>query len=554
MKNIFFKKVFLIVFLSVSFFAFTGSKSKPGDDIYDRINKNLEKFGKVYREISLNYVDEINTDRFVKAGIDGMLSTLDPYTGFYDESNSGEIDLITNGKYGGVGISVGTRGDNIVITDVMNGYEAQRRGLKIGDKVVTVDGQVVSPLMINELFKIVRGTPGTPLFIQIEREGEVLDFNLTREEIIITNVSYFGYIGDEQEGIGYFKLERFTSNTENEVDNVIKILKTRGNLNGLIIDLRNNTGGLLDAATGLLNKILPRNSLITIVKGNKIDSEKKVFSTQEPLISNDIPVVVLINENTASASEIVAGAIQDLDRGVIVGEKSFGKGLVQVVRSIGDNAQLRITTSRYFTPSGRWIQSKDYFKENLGGVFLNSREFTQDVFRTLNNRTVYAYGGITPDIEVNLMGESEVHRELARNDMFFKFASNHLSRNPISQVFNSDENTFEEFKTFLRSNGFVFRSEADKKISELRELANSKSFSAEFMNNLSMLEAEVETKELQELETYRNEILRSIEAEINKRIIEEFEQVKASLNSDMQLFEAIQIIKDRERYNRILGK
>lgn len=554
MKNRSIPKIFILAFAAVTFFAVTGLKSKPGDDIYDKINKNLEKFGKVYREISLNYVDEIDSDKFVKAGIEGMLSTLDPYTGFYDELSFNEIDLVTNGKYGGIGISVGVRGSHIVITDVMNGYEAQRRGLKIGDKLVTVDGQVVDPATMTDLNKIVRGTVGTPLFLQVERDGTVLDFNLTREEIILKNVSYFGFIGDESEGIGYFKLDRFTSNTENEVDNVIKTLKSRRELNGLIIDLRNNTGGLLDAASGLLNKILPRNSLVTIIKGNRPDSEKKVFSNQEPLISPNVPVVVLINENTASASEIVAGAIQDLDRGVIVGEKSFGKGLVQVVKNIGDNSQLRITTSRYFTPSGRWIQSKDYFKENQGGVFSNTREFSQQEFKTLNNRIVYAYGGITPDIEVNLMGESEIHRELSRNDMFFKFASYYLDRNPLTQVFKSDERTFDEFLSFLNQNNFVYRSEADKKLSELRSLASGQSYSQEFLDKLSILESEIESKEQQDLVMFKNEILRSIEAEINKRVIEEFEQVRASLDSDMQLFEAIQIIKDSERYNRILGK
>lgn len=554
MKNRSIQQIFILAIAVLSYFAISGFNSKPGDDIYDRINKNLEKFGKVYREISLNYVDEIDSDRFVKAGIEGMLSTLDPYTGFYDESSFNEIDLVTNGKYGGIGISVGVRGNNIVVTDVMNGYEAQRRGLKIGDKLVTVDGQVVNLESITELNKIVRGTVGTPLFLQVERDGVVLDFNLTREEIILKNVSYFGFIGDESEGIAYFKLERFTSNTENEVDNVIKTLKSRRELNGLIIDLRNNTGGLLDAASGLLNKILPRNSLITIIKGNRPESEKKVFSTQEPLITANIPVVVLINENTASASEIVAGAVQDLDRGVIVGEKSFGKGLVQVVKNIGDNSQLRITTSRYFTPSGRWIQSKDYFKENQGGVFKNIREFSQQEFKTINNRIVYAYGGITPDIEVNLMGESEIHRELSRNDMFFKFASYYLDKNQLTQAFKSDDRTYEEFKSFLNLNGFVYSSEADKKLNELRTLASGQSYSQEFLDKLNLLETEIESKEQQDLVTYKNEILRSIDAEINKRVIEEFEQVKASLDSDMQLFEAIQIIKDAERYNRILGK
>lgn len=485
MRNKFFSKVFLISFFVYSVVASSKLNSKPPDDIYDRINRNLQKFGEVYREVTLNYVDEINTDMFMRAGIEGMLSTLDPYTGFYDEVNANEIDLITNGKYGGIGITVGVHGNSVVITDVMNGYEAQRRGLKIGDKIITIDGKEINPSMYNELNKIVRGTVGTPLFVQIKRDDEIIDFNLTREEIILKNISYYGYIGDEQTGIGYFKLDRFTANTANEVDNVIKTMKSTGDLKGLIIDLRNNTGGLLDAATGLLNKILPKNSLITIIKGRKPESEKKIFSTEDPLVSPEIPLVVLINGNTASASEIVAGAVQDLDRGIIVGEKSFGKGLVQVIKNIGDDAQLRITTSRYFTPSGRWIQTKNYFKENEGGVFINTREFSQQEFKTLNGRTVYAFGGITPDIEVNLMSESDIHKELSRNDMFFKFASYYLDKNPLSGVFKVDENTFIEFKSFLAQSGFEYHSKVEKELAELKNLAVEQTYSEEFISSIS---------------------------------------------------------------------
>ena len=397
----FVKPLILIVFLT-SFNGFVlADGGKPQDDIYDKINKNLDEFGNVYKEIALNYVDDIDLDKFVKAGINGMLSTLDPYTVFYDEDSRDQIDLITTGKYGGVGITVEIRDSIMRVTDVMSGYEAQRKGVRRGDKIIEIDGKSTQNMDVTNLRYSIRGPIGSDIQFKVDRDGNILNFTLTREEISLKNVSYYGYLNGE-DGIGYIKLDRFTRNAENEVEGIIKSLKSSGNLRGLVIDLRDNGGGLLDAATGILNKLVKKNSLLLITKGKQKDSEKKYFSKEDPLVGDEVPLVVLINENTASASEIVAGAIQDLDRGVIVGSKSFGKGLVQQILDINNNSELKITNSRYFTPSGRWIQSKDYFTENKSGVFMNKEEFSQKEFRTLNGRTVYANGGITPDVEIDV--------------------------------------------------------------------------------------------------------------------------------------------------------
>ena len=409
------------------FIFFAGLKPhNPNDDIYDKINKNLDEFGNVYKEVALNYVDELDMDKFVKAGIDGMLSTLDPYTVFYDEDSRDQIDLITTGKYGGIGITVELRDSVLKVSEVMNGYEAQRKGLRRGDEIIAIEGERITALNINSLRSVIRGPVGSQVSLTVDRDGSKLDFTLTREEISLNNVSYHGFLPGDGNGIGYIKLDRFTRNAENEVENILKDLKASGNLRGIILDLRNNGGGLLDAATGILSKLVKKNSLLVITKGREGDSEKKYFSKEDPLIGDEIPIVVLINENTASASEIVAGAIQDLDRGVVVGTKSFGKGLVQQIKDVSNNSQLKITNQRYFTPSGRWIQSKDYFTENKSGVFKNKEEFLQKEFRTLNGRTVYANGGITPDVEVGVIEESEVHNALANKDMFFLYANYYI--------------------------------------------------------------------------------------------------------------------------------
>lgn len=543
----------LILIMIFTAFAGVYADPKPGDDIYDKINKNLDEFGNVYKEVALNYVDDIDMDKFVKAGIDGMLSTLDPYTVFYDEGSRDQIDLITTGKYGGVGITVEIRDSILRVTDVMSGYEAQRKGLRVGDKIIEIDGKSTVDMDVSKLRYAIRGPVGTPIQVKIERDGNVLDVTLVREEISLKNVSYSGYL-KQAEGIGYIKLDRFTRNAENEVETIIKDLKTSGNLKGIILDLRNNGGGLLDAATGILNKLVKKNSLLVITKGRERDSEKKYFSKEDPLVGEEIPIVVLINENTASASEIVAGAIQDLDRGVVVGSKSFGKGLVQQVKDINNDTQLKITNSRYFTPSGRWIQSKDYFTENKSGVFLNKEEFSQKEFRTLNGRTVYANGGITPDLEVDVTPESEVHQALLSNDMFFKYANYYLETHPGTTSFVVDEAVYQDFRNYLSSAGFNYESKAEKKINELKNMAGDKEFSSEYMTYLDKLIQEVDNAETGELEKAKEEIMRSISEEINKRLVEEFAQIEATFSTDKQLQSAVNLINNPSEYYRLLSR
>ncbi|MCX6165718.1 MAG: S41 family peptidase, partial [Ignavibacteriae bacterium] len=342
-------------------------------------------------------------------------------------------------------------------------------------------------------------------------------------------------------------------NSESEVENTLKTFKTQNNLKGVILDLRNNGGGLLDAAIGILNKFTEKNSFLLTTRGNSKESEKKFFSKENPIIPKDIPFAILINQNTASASEIVAGAIQDLDRGVIVGSKSFGKGLVQNIKDLSSESRLKITTSRYFTPSGRWIQEKNYFKENKSGVFLNTETLQQTEFKTLNGRLVYANGGITPDIEIKLEPESEIHSALLMKDMFFRFAIYYLESHPNLKIFNCTDNIFEEFKNFVYSKNFFYKSEADKKIDELKQIGTKKSFSSNYYEYLSRLEKEISNEKSGELDNAREELKRGIEAEIDKMIITEAEQIAATFDTDKQLQEAIKVLKDRNVYNKILG-
>ncbi|MCU0372463.1 MAG: S41 family peptidase [Ignavibacteria bacterium] len=545
-------KTVKIFILFVLFIAAEVSTAQYKEDVYYNISKNMEIFGEVYKEILANYVDNINSDKFFEAGINGMLSTLDPYTVYYNENDQSSLDLITAGKYGGIGITITAKDSLFIITDVMNGYEASRKGIRNGDILKEIDGTPLSAKTTEDIRKRVRGQVGTKLNLKIERDGEKIDFSLVREEIILKDISYSGFIKDSK-NTAYIKIDRFGSNSDNEFINAIKTLKSQKEISSLIIDLRNNGGGFLNAAIGILNTLVEKNNLLLTTRGNKKDSEVKYFSKQEPLVGTDVPIVVLINSGTASASEITAGALQDLDRGVIVGTKSFGKGLVQNVRDLDYNTHIKITTARYFTPSGRWIQSKDYFLENKQGVFYNTNSFEKKEFFTLNGRTVSANGGITPDVEIKISGESDIHFALLLKDMFFKYSNHYLLNNPGIKIFKADEQIFSDFRNFIIQNGFDYLSPAEKKLNELRKIAEEKSINGKTETYIAELGNIINSHEESELENAKGEILRTIENEINKRIITEKEQIEAALDNDLQIQEAISIISDTARYRNILN-
>ncbi|MGB9695701.1 MAG: S41 family peptidase [Ignavibacteria bacterium] len=542
----------ILLLLTFSLSSLSVSSLHSSDDIYDRINKNMTLFGQIYKEITLNYVDQIDVDKFFRAGIEGMLGTLDPYTVYYDSKSKGIVDLITAGRYGGIGISIKLKDSLIRIMDVMHGYEAERKGLRIGDIIREVDGVNVTNMEVDRIRYLIRGTPGTTVNLRIQREKDLIDFSLTRETIQLKNISYSDFVGDKQDGIAYIRLDRFTNTTTNEVDNILRNFKATNNLKSLIIDLRNNGGGVLEAAIGTLEKLVAKNSLLLITRGNSKDSERKYFSKEEPIISSSIPIVILVNENTASASEIVAGAIQDLDRGVIIGTKTFGKGLVQQIKDLDNEAKLKITTARYFTPSGRWIQEKDYFKDNKAGVFLNTEQFLKQEYKTLNGRSVIAKGGIVPDIEVKVKAESELHSALLMRDMFFKFANYYLTKHPDVSVFNCTEDVYQEFLSFIFQQGFEYKSSIDRKLEEIRNLATEKGYTESFLNTLTSLTNQSLIEKQAEFVAAKAEISRSIEEEINKRIITEKEQIEATFGNDIQLQQAISILKNLDYYYSLL--
>ncbi len=543
--------LFKLIPLAILFLVIAGAKPGGGDDdIYTETNRNMDVFGKLYKEIALNYVDEIDADKFMKAGIDGMLGTLDPYTNFLDESRKDEVELITTGKYGGVGIIIGLKDSAIVITEILEGYSAQKEGLRKGDKIIEVDGIRLEGKKLGDIRALVKGTPGTKVQVKVDRSGEETEFSLTREEINLKNVTYKGVL---ENGIGYVKLERFNKYAESEMVDALTEIKSKGELRGLILDLRDNPGGLLEASVTILDKFVDKGNLLLTTRGRKEDSEHKYFSTQTPIIGRDVPMVVLVNQNTASASEIVAGAIQDLDRGVILGTKTFGKGLVQVYTPLSYGNQLKITNQKYFTPSGRWIQSKNYFKENKYGVFKPNPYFNQTVFKTLAGRTVYAEGGIMPDTVVNGTDDNELIIGLINQNMYYKFADKYVNEHPAPVSFEMSEELLSEFYSFLNQEQFEYSSRAEAKLAELKSILNEKSYSDRVKQFVDELELELRSERLRDFEKSKPVMKQELTKEILTKYSKPYKEImEAGLDNDIQLHAALGIIMNHGLYEEFL--
>ncbi len=521
------------------------------NDLFLRIYKGIDIFGRVYKEIATNYVDEIDPDRFMRAGIDGMLKTLDPYTVYIGEKENGEIDLVTTGKYGGVGITIGMRDGIITVVNLIEGFSAAKQGIQVGDRILEVDGSGLTGVSFDEVRSLVRGAPGTELRMKIDRDGEAspLEFVLVREEIPVRNVTYSGFV---QNGIGYVRLERFSRTAGDDLRNALKELKSKGTIKGLILDLRDNPGGLLDMAVDVTAKFLPESSLVVSTRGRRSDADRSYYTSEKPMYA-DGPLAVLVDRGSASASEIVAGAIQDLDRGVIVGTRTFGKGLVQTITRLSENTSLKITTGRYFTPSGRSIQEVDYFNRMKDGRVTVVPDSLRKEYRTAHNRSVFEGGGVKPDSTVVLEESNRLLVELNRKAMFFKFANRYAAKKKsIPESFEVTDALLNEFGVFLKERHFTYNEDAESKISELKETAKEGRYGKKFFETIGQLEAAVQAEKERAFERYKKELKTTLKLEIIGRIRGEKARIEASLEDDHQLDIAMALLKGKNVYDFLL--
>lgn len=546
-KIFFFGFGLLVLTLFVRFELFQLQK----DDIFFKIDKSIDIFGKIYKEVLLNYVDEVDPEKFMRAGIKGMLSELDPYTVFIDEKHREDVDALTTGKYGGIGVSISKFDDQIVITKVLKNYPADMAGIKVGDVIIEIDDIPTKDKSLDEVRTYMIGKPGTPIKLKISREGfeNILTFEITRAEIEVKNITYYDFIDD---GIAYIKLERFSRNAGEELRKAIKNLQIRGEIKGLILDLRDNPGGLLDAAVDVVEKFVPEGSLIVSTRGRKPDALRNYYSNEKPTLP-DIPLCVIVNNSSASASEIVAGAIQDLDRGVIIGTKTFGKGLVQTISYLSYNTFLKITTAKYYTPSGRCIQEIDYFHKP-DGVFISKPDSEQKVYKTKNGRIVYAQGGIMPDTVVPETKRSDFVESLAQKRLFFKFANLFAIRyKTLPENFKIDEQILEQFKKFVEKNNFAFRDSFEINLEKAVAYAKKQGYQNGYLETIEFTLNKVKTQKIDYFNLYRDEIARELMREILARYKYEDELIAWGLSNDVQVKTAIAILKEKKTYNSILS-
>jgi carboxyl-terminal processing protease len=547
MKKI--KKYALILLLS-----FASIFSVGFVDNYFEISKNLDIFSSLYKELNIYYVDETDSGDLMKTAIDAMLESLDPYTTYIPESEKEDFEFMTTGQYGGIGAVITKKGDWVYVSEPYEGFPADKAGLIAGDKFVEIAGKSVEGKSTEDVSKVLKGEPNTSVKVLIEREGvkKPFEVEITRQEIKLNSVPYYGMVSDS---IGYIKTRSFTRNISKEVSDAYNELNSDNQLKGLVLDLRSNPGGLLNEAIKMSNLFIDQGQEIVFTKG-KVKEWDKSYKTRSTALDTSMPLVVLINRSSASASEIVSGAIQDLDRGVVLGQRSFGKGLVQQTRKLSYNAQLKVTTAKYYIPSGRCIQALDYSSRDEDGSVGKTPDSLRTEFKTLvNKRTVYDGGGITPDIEIEPHKYSNILRSVISKRHIFNFANSFRSNNDSissAKTFVVTDAIYDDFKQFLNDKEYEYETKTEKTISSIKKDAEKEKYLEDLEEELEALTLKMEQSKNNDIERFKDEIIEVLEAEIATRYYYQKGKIEATLKHDEELAEAINVLNDLEKYNAIL--
>jgi len=539
------KTIHLIVFfLLIVFSALIIGASQSS--IYSSISKNLTLLGQIYKEVSINYVDKIDTEEFLKAGVNGMLSTLDPYTTYIEPQDRTQIDIITHGKYGGIGVTLTNRNNQTTVEEPpFLGTPAARAGIREGDIIIKVDDSFTRDLSFDETARRIRGPSGTEVTLTIQREGEEkhLIFKLIREVIKIEDVRYADLIGDQ---IGYILLSAFSDKAYSELRETLLDIQARG-AKGIILDLRSNPGGLLEAAVQVSDLFLPKNSVIVSTRGRASGTDRTFKAAQEPII--DLPLAVLVNRISASASEIVAGAIQDNDIGIVLGDTTFGKGLVQTVIPLSSSL-LKLTTAKYYTPSGRSIQRSHY------SMWQDTTEQGGSVFHTLSGRTVIGGGGIVPDIAIEQPRINGLVVDLRRKSMFFNFSVQYTANHPRPEKPDFEISRFilEDFRKYLKDKNYEyhhpFERDLDGMINEARTYGYGEAILQD-IDRLSQSFSQVKEKMFADQSPQIKQLLRR---ELATKYFGVKEGIELDLKDDPVVRKALEVLENPQAYHAMLKK
>ena len=543
------KKLILFFLIFTAFIA--GAQTKKNNF---EISKSIDIYNNVLRQLNMYYVDEIDPAELNENAINAMLDGLDPYTVFINESQIEDVKLMTTGEYGGIGAVIQYFEGNSQVSEPYEGFPAAKAGLIPGDIFLEVNGIDVTGKNTSEVSELLKGTPGTTVKLKMQRPGEKEPFvkELKREKIKIDNIPYYTVFDN---GIGYAILSQFTKDCARELKDVIVEMKKEHELKGFILDLRGNGGGLLNEAVEIVNMFVPKNKLVVYQKGKVAEHNYNHYTQHEPL-DLDIPLVILVNEGSASASEIVSGSIQDFDRGVIVGQRTFGKGLVQNIFPMSYNTQIKVTVAHYYLPSNRCIQEIDYSKKNKKNAdTLAKADTLGKVFHTANGRVVYEGHGIQPDVKVEPTIASTITMNLYAKNLFFKYANKfyreHKTIKPADK-FEITDDIYNDFMQFVKDEGFTFTSQSEKEIKELEKVAKAEGYLDDIQPILDQAVAKIEEEKANDLVNNRKELEDLLKIEIAGRYYYQKGKIIATLNDDPELAKAFEVILNQEEYNRIL--
>ncbi|MEN8247927.1 MAG: S41 family peptidase [Bacteroidota bacterium] len=542
------KKIFLVGLLSV---IVLGLSAFYTSDKYFEITRNLDIFVSLFKEVNAFYVDDIDPEKSIRTSIDAMLGTLDPYTVYIPEEDFADYLTMTTGEYGGIGALITEIDGKVVITMPNEGFPAHKAGIKIGDHITNINGTNTIGKSSTEVSKLLKGTSGTDITIKVNRQGEEIEFNLKRAKIIIDNVPYYGIVNDS---IGYIKLNEFTTNAAKEVKNALLSLKKDG-AKKIILDVRGNPGGILQEAVAICNLFIPKNKSVVETKG-KTPNWNKIYRTSNKSIDKNIPLAVLTSSRSASAAEIVAGTLQDYDRGVLVGTKTFGKGLVQTTRPVGYNSKVKITVAKYYTPSGRCIQAIDYAHRNLDGSVGKIPDSLIVAFKTENGRTVYDGGGITPDVKVTAEYFSPIAIELMREGYVFNYATKYYYEHPEApdmHSFEISDEVYADFSKWINGSELEYDNELEQAIVEFEEKLVETSQFESLKLTLEELKSEVIHNQAEDLIKFQDEIRDVLAAQIVSRYSLAKGEIANSLKNDPDVLKAIEILNSPEEYKALLS-
>ncbi|NBP68379.1 MAG: PDZ domain-containing protein [Cytophagia bacterium] len=536
-----------VLVLICAVFAFRSPSEK-----YFEIARNLDIFATLFKEVNTYYVDTINPSRLIKTGIDGMLESLDPYTDYIPEDQIDNFRISTTGQYAGIGALIGVINNKTVITHPYKGFPAYKSGLKVGDELIAVDGKYVQSKATTDVSSLLKGQPKTEVEVKIKRFGvkDDLVFKIKREKISVGNVSHYTILN---KSVGYIHLEDFTPGAAKEIAAILFDFKEQG-ITSLILDLRDNPGGLLNEAVNIVNLFIPKGLDVVSTKG-KVEEWNKTYRTLNNPIDTELPLAVLTNENSASASEIVAGALQDYDRAVLIGRKTFGKGLVQTTRALAYNAQLKVTTAKYYIPSGRCIQAVDYTNRNAAGLAEKVADSLKRAFKTKAGRKVFDGGGLDPDFAVAEEDLSSVAEALITTGHIFDYATIFTNQNKQPDNLSNfvlNEQQYNDFIAWLKTRNFKYTTSLEKSTIDLLSSAKSERYFKELEPQLKQLQKQVESFKTNEMLLYKDEIKQLLEQQIAFHYNLSEGQAAIALKNDEAVKKASTLLSDINTYKKAL--